>query len=387
MKLEESKANGIVGHYANNENGVSTTSSHKQEVISSSSMVVNNVTHQEQTYSSQMKTASVTNGKEINTNQHNGNGSTSNGNILKVNHATMESVGHEFHQVSSVQQTGYDGVSLFGTRKTSTNGQSNNISNGRDSVTCEKLISCPMELPEVKPLSIKHSDAQNGNGNLPLERKEESIASEYFQSKYGSENPESNVRKPVHYRPLAPSKPQAVSKPSIVNEINSTITVKNSNRASSVGMQQDRGGGMKSRSKTATPERDSRASSISNKKGGDFSYLSLLPDDGSFPHRTHPIGDPQTSRRSSIQYGQTGKMSKAGSTEQLNQTEKKNLMVRSNPIGFAEPSIKRDGYAVSKDGSYYRSTEHLFENKVSQSNSRAGSEAPDGNWRGNKRTF
>ena len=38
-------------------------------------------------------------------------------------------------------------------------------------------------------------------------------------------------------------------------------------------------------------------------------------------------------------------------------------MARSNPIGLAEPSIKRDGYAVSKDGSFYRSSENMFENK------------------------
>ena len=30
-----------------------------------------------------------------------------------------------------------------------------------------------------------------------------------------------------------------------------------------------------------------------------FSYLSLLPADGSFPHRTQPIGGPQTSRKTS----------------------------------------------------------------------------------------
>ena len=373
MKFEENKANGIVAKSDSNGNGVSTASSHKQE-----SMVVKNESSQEQTYSSQMKTSSISNFKEMNINQQNGsNGNPTNGNILKVHHATMESVGHEFHQVSSVQQTGYDGVSLFGTRKTSANGLSNNVSNGTHSIGNENFISCPMELPEVKPLQTKHSDAQNGNIIVPPERKEESIASEYFQSKYGSEQSENTAKKPVHYRPLASSKQ------SLVNEINSTIAGKKSNAATSVRVQQEKPVAIKSRSKTATPERESRASSISkNKKGGDFSYLSLLPDDGSFPHRTHPIGDPQTSRRSSIQYGQTGRMSKAGSTEQLNQTEKKNFMVRSNPIGLAEPSIKRDGYAVSKDGSFYRSTEHLFENKVSQSTSRAGSEAPEGNWRG-----
>ena len=52
-----------------------------------------------------------------------------------------------------------------------------------------------------------------------------------------------------------------------------------------------------------------------------------------------------------------------GSQEQLNNFKKPSLMARSNPIGLAEPSIKRDGYAVSKDGSFYRSSENMFENK------------------------
>merc|ERR1719234_1364843 len=59
-------------------------------------------------------------------------------------------------------------------------------------------------------------------------------------------------------------------------------------------------------------------------------------------------------------------------------------MVRSNPLGLAEPSVKRDGYAVgSREGSMYRSTGNL---NVSQgvAGSRAGSESkdlPKGNWK------
>ena len=35
-------------------------------------------------------------------------------------------------------------------------------------------------------------------------------------------------------------------------------------------------------------------------------------------------------------------------------------MARSNPIGLAEPSVKRDGYAVGRDdGTLYRSTGNL----------------------------
>merc|ERR1712223_1887480 len=62
----------------------------------------------------------------------------------------------------------------------------------------------------------------------------------------------------------------------------------------------------------------------------------------------------------------------------------KDFMVRNNPLGLAEPSVKRDGYAVgSREGSMYRSTGNL---NVSSgvAGSRAGSESkdlPKGNWK------
>ena len=397
MKLDQTNLNVVVGNKTN-ENGVLKSSSDKQEhIISSStsktghkngcekqkqsvfqgnttSIVMKDMRHQEQTHCSETKIETSSNRKETKMYQQNGN--VTNNNILKVHHATVESVGHEFHQASSiVQQTGYNGVSLFGGGKTLSTDQNNATSNGRDLETSDRIISCPMELPEVKSLSIKQPDLQNGNAAVPPTQKEENgIASAYFQNKYGSDNSENLTKK----------KAQPVSKQTLVNEIVSSIAMKKTNKAQSVGVQQERSRAITSRSKTATPERDSRASSVSSKgQGSTFSYLSLLPDDGTFPHRTHPIGDPQTSRRNSAQYGGTGGMSRSGSNEYLNQTGKKNFMVRSNPIGLAEPSVKRDGYAVGKDGSFYRSSEHLFENKTSQPSSRASSEAPDGNWRGN----
>ena len=135
------------------------------------------------------------------------------------------------------------------------------------------------------------------------------IASAYFQAKYGPEN-------------------------------NNT----NSHRSASVGFN-----GHNYRSNTQTPERDVRASSQAPSNGTSqngqshgkhsFSYLSLLDKNGGFPHRTQPIGDLQTSRRNSAV---------SGSQDHLNNFAKPNLMVRSNPIGLAEPSVKRDGYAVGK---------------------------------------
>merc|ERR1719471_992180 len=107
-------------------------------------------------------------------------------------------------------------------------------------------------------------------------------------------------------------------------------------------------------------------------------------EEDSRPYRTNQIGEPVTKRTQSVAATPDRevkrKWSISASTDYLNKTNKDNFMVRSNPIGLAEPSVKRDGYAVGKDGSFYRSSEHLFENKVSQSTSRASSEAPEGNW-------
>lgn len=154
MKLEESSLNATVGNKNVEKRASTSVSSHKQHSASANSTNVKNTFRQEQTHSSQLKTESITNMKEIQTSQQNGKVSMSNGSTLKVNHATMESVGHEFHQATSiVQQTGYDGVTLFGSRKSVTNGQPNSVTNGKQIEGCEKVISCPMELPEVKPFS------------------------------------------------------------------------------------------------------------------------------------------------------------------------------------------------------------------------------------------
>ena len=64
-------------------------------------------------------------------------------------------------------------------------------------------------------------------------------------------------------------------------------------------------------------------------------------------------------------------------------------MVRNNPIGLPEPSVKRDGYAVGKDGNFYRSSENLFENGAK--NGKSTSATPDrefnghGNWKDQQR--
>ncbi|XP_059096418.1 putative uncharacterized protein DDB_G0277255 [Tigriopus californicus] len=58
--------------------------------------------------------------------------------------------------------------------------------------------------------------------------------------------------------------------------------------------------------------------------------------------------------------------------EYLHNTSKRNFMARSNPIGLAEPSI-----AVGKDGSFYRSSEHIFTNLSSNGRTRASSSTPD----------
>jgi len=80
---------------------------------------------------------------------------------------------------------------------------------------------------------------------------------------------------------------------------------------------------------------------------------------------------------------QNGQWAISSSTDYLNKRSK-DFMVRNNPLGLAEPSVKRDGYAVgSREGSMYRSTGNL---NVSSgvAGSRAGSESkdiPKGNWK------
>merc|ERR1711892_1338735 len=123
----------------------------------------------------------------------------------------------------------------------------------------------------------------------------------------------------------------------------------------------------------------------------EMTYMSLLPEDGSMPHRTNPIGETVTKRSQSVAATPDReikrKWSISSSTDYLNKTNKGSYMARNNPIGLAEPSQKRDGYAVgSREGSMYRSTGNV--NVASGTvGSRAASEAkdiPTGNWQGRR---
>ena len=185
---------------------------------------------------------------------------------------------------------------------------------------------CPIiEDTPQPPQQIKNGGQQQLES--PKKPDDNNLASAYFQEKYGGVSNGNS------------SENTAVS--------NNATEMKNQNhsyRSQSVGYN-----GTRTRSNTQTPERDVRSSSQAPSNGNSssrrpsFSYLSLINEKG-FPHRTQPIGDLQTSRRNS----------NLGSQDHLNNFAKPNLMVRSNPIGLAEPSVKRDGYAVGKDGTYYR---------------------------------
>merc|ERR1719317_1158384 len=125
--------------------------------------------------------------------------------------------------------------------------------------------------------------------------------------------------------------------------------------------------------------------------GSEMTYMSLLPEDGSMPHRTNPIGDPITKRSQSVAATPDReikrKWSISSSTDYLNKTNKGSYMARNNPIGPAEPSVKRDGYAVgSREGSMYRSTGNVNVSRGTVG-SRAASEAkdiPTGDWQGRR---
>merc|ERR1719219_3024243 len=87
--------------------------------------------------------------------------------------------------------------------------------------------------------------------------------------------------------------------------------------------------------------------------------------DDARPYRTNQIGEPSDNKRSQSVAATPDrevkrKWSISASTDYLNKTNRDNYMVRSNPIGLVEPSVKRDGYAVgSKEGSVYRSSGNL----------------------------
>ena len=79
------------------------------------------------------------------------------------------------------------------------------------------------------------------------------------------------------------------------------------------------------------------------------------------------------------------KWSISASTDYLNKTNKDNYMVRSNPIGLVEPSVKRDGYAVgSREGSVYRSSGNINVTKGSRAGSEAREDPPTG-WQAGRR--
>jgi hypothetical protein len=125
--------------------------------------------------------------------------------------------------------------------------------------------------------------------------------------------------------------------------------------------------------------------------GSEMTYMSLLPEDGTMPHRTNPIGDTISKRSQSVAATPDReikrKWSISSSTDYLNKTNKGSYMVRNNPIGLAEPSVGRDGYAVgSREGSMYRSTGNVNVSRGTVG-SRAASEAkdiPKGNWQGRR---
>jgi len=158
-------------------------------------------------------------------------------------------------------------------------------------------------------------------------------------------------------------------------------SIENQNNLSSIQQSQNMNGCGSGR---GSMPRDVRGSS-------EMTYMSLLPEDGSMPHRTNPIGDPITKRSQSVAATPDReikrKWSISSSTDYLNKTNKGSYMARNNPIGLAEPSVKRDGYAVgSREGSMYRSTGNVNVSRGTVG-SRAASEAkdiPTGNWQGRR---
>jgi len=176
------------------------------------------------------------------------------------------------------------------------------------------------------------------------------------------------------------SNQQSLQHEQFYNSSNAT-SIENQNNLSSIQQSQNVNGCGSGR---GSMPRDVRGSS-------EMTYMSLLPEDGSMPHRTNPIGDPITKRSQSVAATPDReikrKWSISSSTDYLNKTNKGSYMARNNPIGLAEPSVKRDGYAVgSREGSMYRSTGNVNVSRGTVG-SRAASEAkdiPTGNWQGRR---
>merc|ERR550519_1924386 len=176
------------------------------------------------------------------------------------------------------------------------------------------------------------------------------------------------------------SNQQSLQHEHFYNSSNAT-SIENHNNQSSIPQSQNMNGCGSGR---GSMPRDVRGSS-------EMTYMSLLPEDGSMPHRTNPIGDPITKRSQSVAATPDReikrKWSISSSTDYLNKTNRGSYMCGNNPIGLAEPSVKRDGYAVgSREGSMYRSTGNV---NVSSGTvgSRAASEAkdiPNGYWQGRR---
>jgi hypothetical protein len=76
-------------------------------------------------------------------------------------------------------------------------------------------------------------------------------------------------------------------------------------------------------------------------------------------------------RRSST--GSSASASKSASMEYLWQTTNSNFRARSNPIGLAEPKVKRDGYASAAANSFYASSEYVETSSASSSSFRRAS--------------
>ncbi|XP_040575951.1 uncharacterized protein [Lepeophtheirus salmonis] len=196
-------------------------------------------------------------------------------------------------------------------------------------------------------------DQSEGSRNGLKKTTDNDIASDYFKSTYGANEEVKDLKE----------------NPSVVANGSEGVT----RRRRSVSKS------------TNTPDREKSIEPQSCKDSpsrySSFSYLNLLPPDGSFPHRTQPIGDSITKSRRNSEVGDSGPLK-----EFTNVTNNSNFMVRSNPIGLAEPSNKKDGYAVGKDGSLYRSSENLYISSTRDSSKERSSsislrENGSGNWK------
>ncbi|XP_023323723.1 uncharacterized protein LOC111697828 [Eurytemora carolleeae] len=217
-----------------------------------------------------------------------------------------------------------------------------NIAKYKEQKSCEQVVQNQCVQQNVQQQNVQHQNVQ-----------QESVQQQSVQQHQITQHYESTNQ---HHQQQSTVMNQHHQQQSTVmnNSINiSSTSLANSESewsptASNMEISQQQQYNSNSVQQNSSSNNNSRAGSRRN--SSQFSYLSLLPEDGSYPHRTQPIGEPMTKRTSSAaptpdrEVGR--KWSLTSSQDYMNRTGKGNYAVRSNPIGNWKVSIRSIGSEI-----------------------------------------